>query len=144
MKQREQELNLALEAMFFGFRAMVHKPDQRLAELGMSRIHHRLLYFIGRNPGCSISQLLQILQVSKQYLNRPLKQLIDDKFILCKVDTIDRRIKRLMLTQRGLELEEQLTGEQRKRFGEIFQQVGPQAEKSWRQVMQMLADQIDF
>ncbi len=144
MMNREQELNLALEAMFFGFRAMVYKQDQRLAKLGMSRIHHRLLYFIGRNPQCSISQLLQILQVSKQYLNRPLKQLLDHEFIRYQTDDSDRRIKRLSLTRSGTELEAQLTGEQRKRFGEIFQQVGPEAEKSWREVMQLLSEHIDF
>ncbi len=57
MTNREQELNQALEAMHFGFRAMIYKPDQRLAELRLSRIHHRLLYFINRNPGCSVNRL---------------------------------------------------------------------------------------
>jgi DNA-binding MarR family transcriptional regulator len=144
MTEREQELNLALEAMHFGFRAMVLKPDQRLAQLGMSRIHHRLLYFIGRNPDCSISQLLDILQVSKQYLNRPLKQLINQDYIHYRSDSVDRRIKRLALTRRGVTLEQQLTGEQRRRFEEIFQQVGPEVEQHWRQVMQLLANNIDF
>jgi DNA-binding MarR family transcriptional regulator len=144
MTDREHELNLALEAMHFGFRAMVLKPDQRLAQEGMSRIHHRLLYFIGRNPDCSISELLKILQVSKQYLNRPLKQLISQGFIDYRSDTLDKRIKRLILTERGAELEQQLTGEQRRRFEEIFQQVGPEVEKHWRQVMQLLSKNIDF
>lgn len=143
MINREQELNQALEAMHFGFRAMVLKPDQLLAQEGMSRIHHRLLYFIGRNPDCSISELLQILQVSKQYLNRPLKQLISQDYIDYRSDSIDKRIKRLKLTKRGQQLEDQLTGEQRKRFAEIFQQVGPEVEKNWRQVMQLLAKNID-
>jgi DNA-binding MarR family transcriptional regulator len=144
MTKREQELNLAIEAMHFGFRAMVLKPDQRLAQLGMSRIHHRLLYFIGRNPDCSISQLLDILQVSKQYLNRPLKQLINQDYIHYRSDPEDRRIKRLSLTRHGAVLEQQLTGEQRRRFEEIFQQVGPEVESNWRQVMLLLAAQINF
>jgi DNA-binding MarR family transcriptional regulator len=144
MTDREHELNLALEAMHFGFRAMVLKPDQRLAQEGMSRIHHRLLYFIARNPDCSISELLKILQVSKQYLNRPLKQLINQDYIDYRSDTLDKRIKRLTLTKRGAELEQQLTGEQRRRFAEIFQQVGPEVEKHWREVMQLLSNNIDF
>lgn len=144
MTQREQELNRALEAMHFGFRAMVLNPDQRLAELGMSRIHHRLLYFIGRNPECSINQLLQILQVSKQYLNRPLKQLINEGYVHYRSDELDKRIKRLRLTDKGAELENQLTGEQRRKFEEIFQQVGSEVEKNWRQVMELLSRQIDF
>jgi len=141
---RENELNLALEAMHFGFRAMVYKPDQRLAELGMSRIHHRLLYFIGRNPKCSINELLSILQVSKQYLNRPLKQLIEGGFVDHRSDPRDRRIKRLNLTEAGSNLEQQLTGEQRRRFAEIFDRVGPEAEQQWRRVMKLLAEKIEF
>jgi len=144
MKNREQELNEALEAMHFGFRAMVVKPDRRLAELGFSRIHHRILYFIGRNSLCSVSELLAILGVTKQYLNRPLKTLISEVYINQQTDNLDRRIKRLSLTDLGNRLERELSGDQRQRFAEIFNQVGPDAEKHWRQVMQKLAGQIRF
>ncbi len=144
MNSREQQLNEALEAMHFGFRAMVHKPDQRLATLGYSRIHHRVLYFIGRNSGCSVSELLAILSVTKQYLNRPLKKLISDGYISQQSDQQDRRVKRLQLTSDGKKLERQITGDQRQHFADIFKQVGKQAELHWREVMQLLADQIRF
>ncbi len=144
MKSREQELNEALEAMHFGFRAMVDKPDKRLAELGFSRIHHRILYFIGRNEYCSVSELLKILGVTKQYLNRPLKTLLSEGFISQQPDKQDRRIKRLSLTDKGSELEFELTGVQRRRFAEIFEQVGVTAELNWREVMQKLAGHIRF
>ncbi len=144
MKSREQELNEALEAMHFGFRAMVDKPDQRLAELGFSRIHHRILYFIGRNNYCSVSELLKILGVTKQYLNRPLKILIARGYIDQLPDKHDRRIKRLRLTLEGSRFEVELTGEQRNRFAEIFEIVGEEAEMHWREVMKKLAGQINF
>ena len=144
MNSRELQLNEALEAMHFGFRAMVDKPDQRLAELGFSRIHHRILYFIGRNNNCSVSELLKILGVTKQYLNRPLKTLQAEAFIDQKTDKYDRRIKRLSLTALGKKFELELSGDQRRRFAEIFDQVGPVAEKHWREVMQKLAGQIKF
>lgn len=144
MKSREQQLNEALEAMHFGFRAMVDKPDQRLAELGFSRIHHRILYFIGRNKDCSVSELLKILGVTKQYLNRPLKILLSGGFISQQPDKQDRRIKRLSLTVEGSRLELELSGDQRRRFEEIFEQVGMEAELHWREVMQKLAGQIKF
>ena len=144
MNSREQELNQALEAMHFGFRAMVYKPDQRLAKLAYSRIHHRILYFIGRNNDCSVNELLKILGVSKQYLNRPLKKLLADGYIQQQADKHDRRIKRLCLTNTGNQLEQELTGDQRRRFAEIFDQVGPEAELHWREVMLLLAGQIGF
>jgi DNA-binding MarR family transcriptional regulator len=141
---RQQELNLALESMFFGFRAMTQQPDQRLAKLGLSRIHHRLLYFIARNPGCSVNELLHIMRISKQYLNRPLRQMIDLGYISQQTDAEDRRVRRLRLSARGRKLEFELSEVQRKRFAEIFAQVGPAKEKHWREVMALLGEQIEF
>ena len=137
-------MNLALESMHFGFRAMIFNPDQHLAKLGLSRIHHRLLYFIARQPDCSINELLQSMRISKQYLHQPLKKLIDRGYVVQKLDSDDRRIRRIRLTAKGKKLEYELTGVQRKRFAEIFKQVGPTAEKHWRQVMVLLSEQIEF
>ena len=144
MQKREQELNLALESMHFGFRAMIFNPDQRLSKLGLSRIHHRLLYFIARQPDCSINELLQSMHISKQYLHQPLKKLIDRGYVVQKLDSNDRRIRRIRLTTKGKKLEYELTEVQRQRFAEIFKQVGPMAEKHWRQVMALLSEQIEF
>jgi len=131
-------LNQALEALHFGFRAITAHPDERLRALGYSRVHHRILYFVGRNPGCSVNELLGIMRVSKQYLNRPLRQLVVDGYIQSKRDTQDRRVKRLRLTPRGRRLEEKLTGEQRRQLAEVFRRAGPEAEAGWRRVMELL------
>ena len=141
---RQDELNLALESMHFGFRAMTYQPDQRLAQLGLSRIHHRLLYFVARHPGCSITELLQTMRITKQYLNRPLRQMLDRGYIKQTTDSDDRRVRRLDLSARGRKLEHGLSEVQRQRFADIFSQVGPTAEKHWREVMALLSAQIEF
>ncbi len=142
--QREtHRLNQALEALHFGFRAITAHPDERLRALGYSRVHHRILYFIGRHPGCSINELLGIMRVSKQYLNRPLRQLIGDGYIRVLRDTRDRRVKRLSLTRKGARLEEALTGEQREQLAEVFRRAGPRAEAGWRKVMALLGEELD-
>ena len=143
MSKREEELNQALEAMHFGVRAMTYRPDQRLAELGLSRIHHRLLYFTARNSNCSINELLEIMGISKQYLHRPLKRLIDSGYISPTVVTQDRRIKRLALSAAGKKLEHALSEVQRRRFNQIFKQLGTGVEQHWRQVMDLLASNIE-
>ena len=125
MANRQQELNQALESMHFGFRAMIYQPDQRLAKLGLARIHHRLLYFIGRNPDCSINELLQIMRITKQYLHQPLKKLLDLGYVRQKTDAADRRIRRLRLSAKGRKLEFELSEVQRRRFANIFKQAGP-------------------
>ena len=141
---RQDELNLALESMHFGFRAMIYKPDQRLAQLGLARIHHRLLYFVSRDPACSVNELLATMHITKQYLHRPLRQMIDQGYIKQTTDAGDRRVRRLQLTAKGKKLEHELSEVQRKRFAEIFALVGPVAEKHWREVMAMLSEQIEF
>ena len=144
MTKREQELNQALEAMHFGFRAMTYQPDRRLADLGLARIHHRLLYFIGRNSGCSVNELLDIMRVSKQYLHQPLKKLLDLGHVRQSIDTGDRRIRRLSLTAKGKKLEFELTEIQRQRFARIFEKTGGIAEQHWRDVMALLSENFEF
>lgn len=144
MTKRQQELNQALEAMHFGFRAMTYHPDRRLADLGLARIHHRLLYFIGRNPGCSVNELLGIMRVSKQYLHKPLKKLLDLGYVRQSIDTGDRRIRRLALTAKGKKLEFELSEIQRRRFARIFKKTGGAAEQHWRDVMALLSENIEF
>ena len=135
---RKDELNQALEAIHFGFRTLTAKPDERLAEMTYSRVHHRILYFIARHPHSSINELLEVMGVSKQYLNRPLRQLTEDDYINVKVDAADKRVKRLNLTKKAVKLETELSGEQRKRFEKVFKKAGPGAEAGWRKVMALL------
>ncbi len=139
----EADLNAALEALHFGFRAITAIPDARLKALGLSRVHHRILYFIARHPGCSINQLLGIMRISKQYLHRPLRRLMDDGYVAVRQDAQDRRIKRLTLTPAGQRLETELTGIQRKQIRQVFQKAGPAAEAGWRQVMALLGAELD-
>ncbi len=129
--------------MFFGFRAMTYQPDQRLAGLGLSRVHHRLLYFIARNPDCSVNQLLQIMRISKQYLHQPLKKLVGLGYVTQRGDREDRRVKRLRLSATGKKLEYELTEVQRRRFADIFETAGPAAEKHWREVMALLGARLE-
>jgi DNA-binding MarR family transcriptional regulator len=144
MSRRQQELNRALEAMHFGFRAMTYQPDRRLSELGLSRVHHRVLYFIGRHPGCSVNELLDVMRVSKQYLHKPLQKMIALGYVEQSIDSRDRRVRRLELSARGRKLEFELSEVQRRRFADIFSQLGPNAEKQWHRVMALLGEQADL
>lgn len=138
--KREHELNQALEALFHGFNALVARPDAMLADQGLSRVHHRILYFIGRNPGLSVNDLLGILKVSKQSLNGPMRQLTALGHVRAEPAEQDRRIKKLSLTESGQALEAALSSDQRARFARVFQQLGSKDEQAWRRVMEELAN----
>jgi len=81
--------------------------------------------------------------VSKQYLNRPLRQLTQDGYINVVVDTVDKRVRRVKLSRQGEKLEFELSEDQRVRFDAVFEAAGPRAEAGWRKVMQLLAASVD-
>ena len=132
-------LNEALELFHFAFRAFTTGPDAILAEQGLQRVHHRILYFVGRNPAISVNALLRILGVSKQALNPPLRTLQELGLIEANQDQQDRRIKRLMLSASGSELENRLSESQRQLMASVFTAAGTQAEQDWRHIMAQLA-----
>jgi DNA-binding MarR family transcriptional regulator len=136
---RRHELSLALEAIFFAFRAVTAGPDRALAERGLSRVHHRILFFIAKTPGLRVSELRATLGVTKQAMNAPLRELTERRFVSEIVDDADRRSKRLRLTSRGSALEERLSGEQRELFARVFRKVGKDKERAWHEVMRLLA-----
>lgn len=136
---RERDLNEALEALYLAHRAVIEKSDRILAALGLSRVHHRILYVIGRNPNLSVGDLLTILRTSKQSLNAPLRDLLIRELVRAMADERDRRIKRLSLTPAGAKLEKRLSGNQRQRFARVFAEVGANKEMAWRHVMRLLA-----
>ena len=136
---RQAELNRALEELHFAFRAVIAGPDAILAERGLSRVHHRILYFVASTPNLQVNELRATLNVTKQALNAPLRELTARGFIAESIDTNDRRIKHLRLTPKGRALEERVSGDQRDRFARVFAQVGPKKEQAWREVMRLLA-----
>jgi DNA-binding MarR family transcriptional regulator len=140
---REEELRQAIELLFFAYRDFTAEPDLLLAEQGLGRAHHRVIYFIGRDPGITVSDLLAILSITKQSLARVLNQLIEDGFVVQSTGVKDRRQRLLELTAKGIALERQLTEKQRQRVARAYREAGPTAVEGFRKVMVELIDPRD-
>ena len=133
----------ALEAMFFGYREFTGRADRILEGRGLGRLHHRILYFVGRHPGVSMKGLLAILSVSKQAINAPLRRLMQMQLVAQTAAMDDRRVKRLRLTAAGAALEAELSGVQMRHIAAAFADAGPDARAGWTAVMARLADRPD-
>lgn len=138
---REEELRQGIELLFFAYRDFTTEPDAILAEYGFGRAHHRVIYFVGRHPGITVSELLEILRITKQSLSRVLGQLVTEKFIVQRPGTRDRRQRLLELTEKGVELERQLTERQRARIARAYREAGAEAVEGFRKVMLGLVDE---
>ncbi len=137
---RTDELRDAIELLFFGYRAFTGRPDRILERRGLGRVHHRILYFVGRNPDISVKGLLDILSVTKQAMNAPLRQLLEMHLIAVMENSQDRRVKKLRLTQEGQRLEAELTGVQTRLLQGAFDKAGGADEAGWRRILATLAD----
>ncbi len=132
---REEEMRQAQDLLFFAYRDFTNAADVVLEELGFGRAHHRVLHFVGRSPGITVSDLLGILRITKQSLSRVLGQLMQQGFIIQKPGKSDRRQRLLELTEKGTELERQLSETQRQRIAKAYREAGAQAVEGFRKVM---------
>lgn len=129
----------AIELLYRGYRAFTDQADRLLEKRGLNRAHHRILYFVGRNPDGSVADLLDALAISKQALNVPLRQLISMELISSQRARNDARVKMLRLTATGRRLESRLTQAQSALLDSVFEQSGSDAEDAWLEVMRLLS-----
>jgi DNA-binding MarR family transcriptional regulator len=136
----DEQLRQGIEAMFFAYRGFTADPDRILSELAYGRAHHRAVHFINRAPGTTVNNLLNILGVTKQSLNRVLRTLIEDGLVESRVGKADRRERHLFLTSDGQALEQKLSDAQRARMRMAFRDAGPEAVAGFRQVLEAMMD----
>jgi DNA-binding MarR family transcriptional regulator len=132
---REEELRQGIELLYYAYRDFTAEPDEMLARYGFGRAHHRVIYFVGRYPEMTVTELLGILRITKQSLSRVLGQLVRQGFIRQRSGERDRRQRLLQLTEKGMELERQLSENQRQRIASAYRQAGAQAVDGFRKVM---------
>ncbi len=136
----DEQIRKGIEAMFFAYRGFTADPDRILASHGYGRAHHRALHFINRTHGTTVNNLLSVLGVTKQSLNRVLRTLIEDGLVESRVGRTDRRERNLYLTTEGASLERALSEAQRDRMRAAYRAAGPQAVAGFRQVLEAMMD----
>ena len=132
---REEDIRQGMELLYFAYRDFTAEPDAILSEYRFGRAHHRVIYFVGRNPGINVSELLAILKITKQSLSRVLGQLVREEFIDQREGTRDRRQRLLNLTEKGITLERRLSESQRSRLAEAYREAGAEAVQGYRDVL---------
>lgn len=112
-----------IELFFFAYRDFVGDADRLLESLAFGRAHHRVLHFVHRHPGLMIAELLDILGITKQSLNRVLKELLDEGYVEARPGPNDRRQRLLFLTPKGSKLALDLSVLQSARFARALDEL---------------------
>ena len=107
---KDDQLKDLIEKLFIGSREIFSDSKKILEKYSMGLAHNKVIHLLSMYEGISISELLKKLKVTKQSLNRVLKDLIKLEVIEFKKDEKDTRIKHIFLNDKG-----------KKVFNEIFQ-----------------------
>tara|TARA_B100000029_G_scaffold476974_1_gene521601 strand:+ start:359 stop:796 length:438 start_codon:yes stop_codon:yes gene_type:complete len=117
---KDDQLKEFIEKLFIGYRESFSDSKKILNKYSIGIAHHKVMHLLSIYKGITISELLKKLKVTKQSLNRVLKDLNKLKIISFKKDEIDTRIKHVFLNEKGEKVFDEIFIAQKKRIYKAF------------------------
>ncbi len=136
-----QKFLKGMELLYFAYRDFISWPDDVLQTYGFGRAHHRVLHFVGRNPGMKVAELLSLLNITKQSLSRVLSTLVEKQYIRQDVGEQDRRQRLLFLTEQGQRLLNNITEHQKSHMLKAFERAGDNSVEGFWKVLSALIEE---
>ena len=113
---KDEQLKHLIEKLFIGYRETFSDSKKILEKYSIGLAHQKVIHLLSMYEGISISELLKKLKITKQSLNRVLKDLIKLNIIIFKKDDQDTRVKHLYLNERGKKIFNEIFEIQKKRI----------------------------
>ena len=113
---KDDQIKDFIEQIFYAYRETYSDPKKILKKYSFGTAHHRAMHIIERHEGITISGLLNKLKITKQSLNRVLRDLIKNKSVLVKKGKVDSRQRQIFLNEKGKKLFDEIFLEQKKRI----------------------------
>ena len=113
---KDDQLKELIEKLFVSYRETFSDSKKILDRYSIGLAHHKVIHLLSMYEGISISELLKRLKVTKQSLNRVLKDLIKLEIIIFKKDSKDTRVKHIYLNDKGKQIFNEIFSLQKKRI----------------------------
>ena len=113
---KDAQLKQLIERLFTSYRESFADARKTLDKYSIGIAHHKVLHLLSMYKGITISELLKKLKVTKQSLNRVLKDLIKLEIIFFEKDKYDTRVKHIFLNDNGEKVFEEVFSSQKKRI----------------------------
>ena len=113
---KDEQLKDLIEKLFVSYRETFSDAKKILNKHSIGLAHHKVIHLLSMYQGISISELLKRLKVTKQSLNRVLKDLIKLEIIIFKKDDQDTRVKHVFLNEKGKKIFSEIFDLQKKRI----------------------------
>ena len=113
---KDEQLKGLIEKLFISYRETFSDARKVLDKYSIGLAHHKVIHLLSMYQGISISELLKRLKVTKQSLNRVLKDLIKLEIVTFRKDDQDTRVKHVFLNEKGKKLFNEIFDLQKKRI----------------------------
>ena len=113
---KDEQLKDLIEKLFVSYRETFSDAKKVLDRYSIGLAHHKVIHVMSMYQGISISELLKRLKVTKQSLNRVLKDLIKLEIVTFKKDDQDTRVKHVFLNEKGKKIFNEIFDLQKKRI----------------------------
>ncbi|MBD1154435.1 MarR family transcriptional regulator [Pelagibacterales bacterium SAG-MED21] len=113
---KDEQLKDLIEKLFISYRETFSDAKKVLDKHSIGLAHHKVIHLLSMYEGISISELLKRLKVTKQSLNRVLKDLIKLEIVTFRKDDQDTRVKHVFLNEKGKKLFSEIFDLQKKRI----------------------------
>ncbi len=113
---KDDHLKEFIEKLFVCYKESFDDAKNTLNKHSLGVAHHKVIHLISLHKGITISNLLKKLKITKQSLNRVIKDLITQNFIEFKKGEKDTRLKHVFLTDKGNKIFDEIFSSQKKRI----------------------------
>ena len=138
---KDDQIKDFIEKIFYAYRETYSDPKEILKKYSFGTAHHRAIHLIERYEGLTVSDLLNKLKITKQSLNRVLRDLIKNKSILVKKGEVDSRQRQIFLNEKGKKLFEEIFFKQKKRIYDAFRNSDADSVIKFRNVLSKIINE---
>ena len=138
---KDDKLKEFIEKLFMGYRESFSDAKKTLNKYSIGTAHHKVIHLLSIYKGITISELLKKLKITKQSLNRVLKDLIKLNFISFKKDEKDTRLKHVFLNEKGEKVFNEIFLSQKKRIYKALLVSTPEEVLSFENVLKKIINE---
>jgi DNA-binding MarR family transcriptional regulator len=133
----------ALSLILFVHLAFAEDSDKRLASASLNRTHHRILFLVAHKPGVTVGEIVNLLRLTGQAVQPPLRALIDNHLVKQQSSERDRRKRHLTITKNGITFLNSLSSGQFARLSDVRRRVGDDSFEQFLRVMRAMTTESD-
>ena len=135
---KDEQIKDFIQLLYYAYRETYSDPKDILSKKFFGPAHLRALNLIESHPGISLGELIYKLKITKQSINRVIRDLLNTKMIKQIKDDTDTRKKRLYLDKDGKSFFDTIYKAQKKRIFNALKNSEPESVVKFKEVLKKI------